>query len=159
MEIKVAIAAVVIAAGSLFFAGWQTRISRTAEELTLEREVVTRIDELLFKIADDPPSRRRVWGEGVNEDLRPEVASQALANMLAVALVAVRRLPGFKKNKKAWCSYTKYMLERSPGLRNEILNHPDWWPDVTPVARAVANRVEIQEGVCIQKKTSSRHRQ
>jgi hypothetical protein len=52
-------------------------------------------------------------------------------NMLEVALVAVRRLPGFKKNKKSWCSYTNYMFEHSPGVRKEILDHDNWWPRLT----------------------------
>jgi hypothetical protein len=143
MATLLAIVAVIAAVGSMIFAGWQIRISRATAELQFETAVITRLDDLLFKVADDPASRRGVWGEHAEKD-RSQVASQALANMLGVALIAVRRLPGFKKNQDSWCSYTKYMLERSPGVLEEILAHQDWWPQLTPVAKDVKLRQAAQ---------------
>jgi hypothetical protein len=139
-----AIVAVIAAVGSVIFAGYQTSISRATAELQFETAVVTRLDDLLFKVANDPASYRGVWGEHAEED-RSQVASQALANMLGVALVAVRRLPGFEQNKDSWYAYTKYMLERSPGVMEEIRTHPKWWPELTPVAEDVKRRQAAQE--------------
>jgi hypothetical protein len=144
MATLLAIVAVIAAVGSMLFAGWQTRISRATAELEFETAVITRLDDLLFKVANDPACRRGVWGEHAEED-HAQVASQALANMLGVAFVAVRRLPGFKKNKDSWCSYTNYMLECSPGVREEILAHQDWWPQLNPVANGVKRRQQAAQ--------------
>jgi hypothetical protein len=54
--------------------------------------------------------------------------------MLEVAVAAVGRLPGFQNNKDSWYSYTRYMLEHSPGVLEEILTHRTWWREVTPFA-------------------------
>ena len=143
MATLLAIVAVIAAVGSLIFAGWQTRISRAAAELQVETAVVMRLDDPLFKVADDPASRRAVWGEYAGED-RPQVAPQAIANMLQVGLTAVSRLPGFQKNKDSWYSYTKDMLEHSPGVLAEILTHRTWWPEVTPFADDVKGRQGAQ---------------
>lgn len=140
----VAIVAAIAAVGSMIFAGEQIRISRRTAELQFEADVVTRLDDLWFKVAADPDSRRGVWGEHA-EEVRPQLASQALANMLTVALVAVDRLPGFEKNKDSWHSYTKSMLERSPGVVKEILDHRDWWKKAVPFAENVNRRQAVQE--------------
>ena len=146
MAILLAIVAVIAAVGSMIFAGWQVRIARpvaelqrVTAELQFETAVITRLDDLLFKVADDPAARRGVWGEHAEEN-HPQVASQALANMLQVAITAVHGLPGFKKNQDSWDSYANDMLEHSPGVLEEILAHPAWWPEVTPIAMAVKRR-------------------
>jgi hypothetical protein len=144
MGTLLAIVAIIAAVGSVIFAGWQIRISRATAELQVETAVVTRLDDLLFKVADDPAFRRAVWGEYGEED-HPQVAPQAIANLLQVGLTAVHQLPGFQKNKVSWDSYTKYMLERSPGVLEEILAHPDWWPEVNPIADDVKRRQGAQE--------------
>jgi hypothetical protein len=127
----------------------KTSISRATAELQFETAVVTRLDDLLFKVANDAASRRGVWGERAEEDRsaedRSQVASQALANMLTVALVAVDRLPGFEKNKDAWYDYTETMLKRSPGVVEEILAHPKWWPAAVLFAENVSGRQAAQE--------------
>jgi hypothetical protein len=144
MGTLLAIVAVIAAVGSVLFAGWQIRISRATAELQVETAVVTRLDDLLFKVADDPAYRRAVWGEHAEED-HPQVAPQAIANLLQVGLTAVHRLPGFQSNKESWDSYTKDMLEHSPGVLEEILNHRTWWPAVTPIADDVKRRQGAQE--------------
>src|SRR5690349_3871951 len=90
----VAIVAAIAAVGSVIFTGEQIRISRRTAELQVETDVVTRLDQLLFKMADDP-------------DSHPQLTSQAIANMLQVGLTAVARLPGFQTNKESWDSYTE----------------------------------------------------
>src|SRR5215469_11719302 len=107
MGTLLAIVAVIAAVGSVIFAGWQTSISQATAELQVETAVVTRLDDLLFKMADDPVFRRAVWGEHAEED-HSQVAPQAIANLLQVGLTAVDRLPGFQNNKKSWHSYTEY---------------------------------------------------
>jgi hypothetical protein len=136
MENSIAIVAAIAAIGSFIFAGRQTRISRATAELQVETDAVTRLDDLLFKAAGDPAFRRAVWGEHAEED-HPQIAPQAIANMLQVGLTAVHRLPGFQNNKESWDSYTKDMLEHSPGVLDQILAHPTWWPEVTPIAAKV----------------------
>jgi hypothetical protein len=144
MGTLLAIVAVIAAVGSVIFAGWQTSISRATAELQVETAVVTRLDNLLFKVADDPAFRRAVWGEHAEED-HSQVAPQAIANLLQVGLTAVHRLPGFQNNQVSWDSYTKDMLEHSPGVLEEILNHRTWWPEVTPIADDVKRRQGAQE--------------
>ena len=90
-------------------------------------------------MASDPAFRRAVWGEHAEED-HSQVAPQAVANMLEVAVAAVGRLPGFQNNKDSWYSYTRYMLEHSPGVLEEILNHRAWWPEVTLIVDDVKRR-------------------
>ena len=68
MGTLLAIVAVIAAVGSVIFAGWQTSISRATAELQVETAVVTRLDDLLFKVAGDPAFRRAVWGEHAEED-------------------------------------------------------------------------------------------
>jgi hypothetical protein len=65
--------------------------------------------------------------------------------MLEVAIAAVVRLPGFKKHKDSWYDYTEYILERSPGVVEEILTHPKWWSDLVPFAEKVNRRKAKQE--------------
>jgi len=141
MGTLLAIVAVIAAVGSVIFAGWQTSISRATAELQVETAVVTRLDDLLFKVAGDPAYCRAVWGEHAEEG-HPQVAPQAIANMLQVGLTAVHRLPGFQDNKESWDSYTKDMLEHSPGVLQEIINHRTWWPEVTPIADGVKRAQE-----------------
>ena len=68
MGTLLAIVAVIAAVGSVIFAGWQTSISRATAELQVETAVVTRLDDLLFKVAGDPAFRRAVWGGHAGED-------------------------------------------------------------------------------------------
>jgi hypothetical protein len=140
----VAIVAAIGAVGSMIFAGDQIRISRRTAELQVETDVVIRLDDLLFMVAKDPAYRRAVWGDDAKED-HPELVSQAIANMLQVGLTAVDRLPGFQKNKKSWDSYTMDMLQYSPGVLTEILDHPEWWPEVTKFWNKVKGGQGAQE--------------
>ena len=144
MATLLAIVAVIAAVGSVIFAGWQTSISQATAELQVETAVVTSLDDLLFKVANNPAYRRAVWGARAEED-HSQVAPQAIANLLQVGLTAVGRLPGFQTNEKSWHSYTQDMLEHSPSVLKEILNHRTWWPEVTPIADDVKRQQGARE--------------
>ncbi|GIF00547.1 hypothetical protein [Paractinoplanes rishiriensis] len=148
MEILVAAVAVCVAAASMVFAGLQARSTRlqaqsvleqtslmqASSELSFNLEVMVRLQEVLLRVADDPQTHQLVWHQDGDENRRPQIASQSILDVLSMALKAVDRLPGFSTNGEDWTSYTRYVLQRSPSLRAEVLKHPEWWPEITPYA-------------------------
>jgi hypothetical protein len=115
-------------------------LSASAAELSFNLEVMKRNQEVMFETAKDEQCYKYVWGKQVN---KPEVlmgkseqCGDAIIDVLSMALAAVDRLPGFSRNKEDWSSYTKYVMQHSPTLRQRVLDNPEWWPEVTPYARS-----------------------
>ena len=115
------------------------RLSASAAELSFNLDVMTRLQEVQFKVADDEQCFRYVWGEKVTKPVTPngkaEQCGDAVLDVLSMALAAVDRMPGFSRNNDDWSSYTTYVMEKSPNLKQRVHDHPEWWPEVTPYAR------------------------
>jgi hypothetical protein len=143
--------AILIAVGSLIFSGLQTRIlaKQTAvltvtSKLSYQFQVITQLEQILFEIADDADSHAHAWSQGSTMNRRPEVAVEALLDVLASAKGATPQLPGFEKYEPDWDSYISFTLENGPGVRAKLLAHPDWWPELDSFARRI--RDEQQSG-------------
>lgn len=154
-ETTVALAAAVIATGSMMFGAWQAwsmrkqtaALTRQTEllrrqnelgvvtaELTFNREMVTWLQDILFRISNDPVSQKYVWGDG-EANMTPQLAAQALNDVLSNTLAAVERLPDFSREEGAgWYDYVRYVMEHSVTARGEALKHPTWWSDLHPYA-------------------------
>jgi hypothetical protein len=148
-----AVVAIVVAIASMVFTGLQTRIlsqqtraAQTTAELSFNLEIMHRLVNVLFEVADDPASTAHMWtpGEGKEENSRPHLATQALLDVLAQAISAVDRLPGFSRHKSDWYSYVEYIFERSPAAVREALHHR-WWPSLIPLAERAVLRLAIKE--------------
>lgn len=111
----------------------QYEILASATELQFNLNVMIRLQEVLFSIADDEDSRKKVWGILPGQE-RPQMAEDALLDVVAMALKACDRLPHFASNLDDWKSYTEYVMENSPSLRARALANPKWWPEITPYA-------------------------
>lgn len=148
MDTSLTLLAVAVAAASMIFTGFQTRLlsrqtamAQATSELSFNLGVMMRLGDILFRIAEDPNSHRHIWGEDTDENDRRHVAIQSLLDVISMALAAVDRLPGFSRNQADWSSYTEYVLEECPTVLKEVLAHPDWWPEVTPFAESMEKRL------------------
>lgn len=121
----------------------QTQLLVVAAELTYNREVMSWLQDILFKISEDAEVHRYVWGN-TDENRPSHVALQSLNDVLSMALAAVERLPNFSRQQgEDWYSYATYIMERCDSVRREVLLHPEWWPELTPYARSVEQRMNI----------------
>jgi hypothetical protein len=111
----------------------QYEILAAATELQFNLSVMVRLQEVLLDVADDEDSYTEVWG-GLQENRRPQMARDAVLDVVAMALKACDRLPNFASNENDWKSYTKYIMEVSSSLRGHVQAHPEWWPEITPYA-------------------------
>ena len=111
----------------------QYEILASATELQFNLNVMVRLQEILFNVADDEASRNEVWGNLPGFE-RPQMAEDALLDVIAMALKACNRLPHFASNLDDWKSYTEYVIANSPSLRARALSNPQWWPEVMPYA-------------------------
>ena len=111
----------------------QYEILASATELQFNLDVMIRLQDVLFNIADDETSRNEVWGDRP-DSRRPQMAADALLDVVEMALKACERLPHFASNLDDWKSYTEYVITNSPSLRARALSNPAWWPEITPYA-------------------------
>jgi hypothetical protein len=130
--------AVLIAAASMVFAGLQTRflarqtaVLSATSQLSYNLQILARLEDILFQIADDPTSHDHVWNEHSTHNRRPQVAAEALLDTLAMARAATARLPGFANHEdSAWDAYIDSVISLSSTLRATLIAHPDWWPEL-----------------------------
>lgn len=115
----------------------QTELMYAATELTFNLEVMVRLQEVLRRVAEDADTRSVVWGEAPGND-RQEVEAEALLDVLAMALKACKRLPGFASNEDDWTDYAAFVMEGSAHLRDRVLGQPKWWPEITEFAERAA---------------------
>jgi hypothetical protein len=97
-----------------------------------------RLQDVLWEAADDPESHARAWGQGCEDNRRPQLATHAILDVVSMALAAVERLPGFSRNGEDWHTYATDILTKSPSLRSEVLSNPNYWPEVLPIALSVS---------------------
>jgi hypothetical protein len=114
----------------------QTRIQRATAELSFNLEATTRLGDVLLAIADRPDAHAHVWTP--SSSVRPvqdyqagHVLTQSLIDVLELAMQATQRLPGFTVNKAGWGSYVCEVFDLSAAVRQEVMEHPTWWPTVT----------------------------
>lgn len=110
----------------------QYEILASATELQFNLNVMVRLQDVLFNIADES-SRKEVWGSLPGQE-RPQMAGDAMLDVIEMALKACDRLPHFASNLEDWKSYTEYVMKNSPALRARALSNPKWWPEITPYA-------------------------
>lgn len=111
----------------------QYEILAAATELQFNLDVMVRLQEVLLAVADDDASHNEIWGDSP-ENRRPQMAGDAVLDVVAMALKACDRLPHFASNVEDWKSYTEYVMATSPSLRSRALSNPEWWPEITPYA-------------------------
>jgi hypothetical protein len=114
----------------------QTGIQRAAAELSFNLEVTSRLGDVLLEIADRPEAHAHIWAPGSSvrpvQDYRAGHAlTQSLIDVLELAMQATQRLPGFAANKAGWGSYACEVFDLSAAVRQEVTEHPKWWPTVT----------------------------
>lgn len=115
--------------------GEQTRLMFAASELTFNLDVMVRLDDVLLQIAEDPTTQHAIWGDAEGHSVA-DVMGESVLDVLAMALKACARLPGFASNEEDWTSYAEFVMDSSPGLRQKVLDFPKWWPEVTPYAES-----------------------
>jgi hypothetical protein len=116
----------------------QTELMFATSELAFNLDVMIRLDTVLSRVAADPEIHRYVWGE-TDENTTPQLAGDALLDVLSMALKACDRLPGFAaKNLSDWDEYASYVMAASQRLRERVLEVPEYWPEITPYARRAA---------------------
>lgn len=112
----------------------QVRIQRAASELTFNLELMNRVDEVLLAIADRPEAHAHVWARGLSGPPAQDygtghVLTQALIDVLELAMQGTHRLPGFAVSKEGWGDYACEAFDLSAALRQEVREHPTWWPN------------------------------
>jgi len=136
----VAILVSVVAVGFAGYQAWigvrQTRIQRAAAELEFNLEVITRLGDVLLEIADRPDAHAHVWAgtssTRPDQDYRPgHVLTLNLIDALELAMQATQRLPGFAVNRRGWELYAREVCDLSAAVRQEVTEHPAWWPTVS----------------------------
>ena len=140
----IAILVSVMAAGFASYQAWigsrQTRIQRAAAELSFNLDVTTRLGDVLLAIADRPEAHAHVWApvssvRPVQDYRAGHVLTQSLIDVLELAMQAAQRQPGFAA-KAGWGAYACEAFDLSAAFRQEVTEHPTWWPTVTHHLRA-----------------------
>lgn len=121
------------AVASLLFLAVQTRIQRATAELTLNFDIMKRLDDALVAIANDTAAEAYIWSttmgdRAVND--RRHALLQTLIDPLEMALTASKRLPVFRRNREDWHAYAGYLAEHSAAFCNEIETNSQWWPNL-----------------------------
>ncbi len=110
-----------------------------ATELSFNLEDMMRLDEVLGHVARDDSLHREIWTNR-NEGTAVQVAGDAILDVVAMALKACDRLPGFQTNEEDWKSFGEYLMDNSDRLRDRVLTNREWWPELAPYAQGVASQ-------------------
>ena len=141
--VDLGLVAILVSAVAAGFAGYQvwigarqTRIQRAASELSFNLELMNRLDDVLLEIADRPEAHAHVWTRVSSvrpaQDYGPgHVLTQSLIDVLELVMQATHRLPGFAINKDGWGLYACEAFDLSAALRQEVTEHPKWWPNLS----------------------------
>jgi hypothetical protein len=148
MQTLIGILAITIAIGSVIFAAIQTRILanqtkvlQITAELSYNLEIITRMNEAILQISDERKSRAHVWGKVNRQNSRAVHQGRAFLDVLDAAVSGRNRLWKFRDSEfEDWPIYAEYVLERSANLRDEIRDHPAWWPHLATIAERMPHR-------------------
>jgi hypothetical protein len=158
----IAILVSVMAAGFAGYQAWigarQTRIQRAAAELSFNLEVTKRLGDVLLAIADRPDAHVHVWApvssvKPVQDYSAGHVLTQSLADTLELAMQATQRQPGFEANKAGWGAYACDAFDLSAAFRQEVTEHPTWWPTVTDHLQATRPDAVFRQAVVLADQT------
>lgn len=119
----------------------QAETESSAAELNFNLDIMTRLQEVLWQVADHEPTWQHVWGDSPGPDSpdcrRPGLGVWALLDVLSMALAACDRLPRFSRNQIDWVQYALDSLHQSPNLLKEALEvGKTYWPEMYPLAYA-----------------------
>jgi hypothetical protein len=154
----IAILVSVMAAGFAGYQAWigarQIRIQRAASELTFNLELMNRLDDVLLAIADRPEGHAHVWARESSvrptQDYGPgHVLTQSLIDVLELVMQATHRLPGFAVNKEGWGLYACEAFDLSAALRQEVTEHPKWWPTLSQHLQAKRPEAEFRQTLAL----------
>jgi len=142
MQILFSAIAIIIAIGSMIFAAIQARVlarqSRLLQattELSYNLEVIARMNEVILQIADSRRSRTYIWGKAEKQNSRPCHEGRVFLDVLDAAVSGVNKLSKLRDSGfENWAVYVEYVLKHSRNLRDEVRDHPDWWPSIVPIA-------------------------
>ena len=140
--------AIAIAIGSVIFAAHQNRILanqtkmlQMTVELSYNLEVITHMNEIILQIAGARRSRAYVWGKAGKRNSRSSHEGRVFLDVLDAAVSGVNRLSKLKDSGfENWAVYVEYVLQNSRSLRDEVRDHPDWWPSIVPIAEGLTRR-------------------
>jgi len=75
---------------------------------------------------------RQIRIQRAAQDYGPgHVLTQSLIDVLDLVMQATHRLPGFAVNKEGWGLYACEAFDLSAALRQEVTEHPKWWPTLS----------------------------
>jgi hypothetical protein len=139
--------AIIIAVGSVIFAGIQTRILarqtrmlQTTAELSYNLEVITRMNEVILQIAASRRSRIYIWGKADQRNSRSCHEGRIFLDVLDSAVSGLNKLSKLRDSGfENWAVYAEYVLKHSRNLRDEVSDHPDWWPSIVPIAERLSS--------------------
>ena len=142
MQSLLSVLAIVIAIGSLIFVAIQNRILahqtkmlQATAELSYNLEIIARMNEVILQIADRRRSRAYVWGKAIKQNSRSAHEGRVFLDVLDAAVSGVDRLSKFRGSGfENWTAYVEFVLEHSLNLRDEVHNHPGWWPHISSIA-------------------------
>lgn len=148
MQNLVSIVAIVIAIGSVIFAAIQTRILthqtrmlQTTAELSYNLEVIARMNEAILQIADRRRSRAYVWGKVGKQNSLSVHQGRVFLDVLDAAVSGKDRLSKLQASEfENWPIYAEYVLKSSTNLRDELREHPVWWPHLAAIAERMPHR-------------------
>jgi hypothetical protein len=141
MQNLINILAIIIAVGSAVFVAVQTRIlaqqtkvlQRTTE-LSYNLEIISQLNEIILQIARKRRFRTYVWGKSDTRNSLTTHQGRVLLDVLDAAVSGVNRLSKFEDSAfENWIVYAQWVLRSSKNLRNEVQEHPDWWPGLASI--------------------------
>ncbi|MEV6175173.1 hypothetical protein AB0L99_44155 [Streptomyces sp. NPDC051954] len=93
--------------------------------------------DIYFKMMEYPGLRKHFYEDvpcpsDEVECERVQLMAEAMADVLETGLMATRRIPE-TESFDDWRDYCRFILERSPVLRDLTDEHPMWWPELRQV--------------------------
>lgn len=136
-----AIAGLIGLIASLIFVAVQTRAVSQQVRIANNLNGTTGLDlclnnlrEIYFKMLEFPGTRKHFYDnvpcptDEVDRE-RILLIAEALADVLETGLVATRRIPE-TESFDDWRDYCRFILSHSPVLRDQVAEHPMWWPEL-----------------------------
>jgi hypothetical protein len=92
------------------------------------------MNEVILQIARKRRSRIYIWGKADKRNTLSCHEGRAFPDVLDAAASGVVRLSRFRDSGfENWPVYVAHVLEASKSLRDELREHPTWWPNIIAV--------------------------
>lgn len=100
--------------------------------------------EINFKLLEYPGLRAYFYDGKTCPRRGPErvrvlLMTDVFADVLDSGCQAARRIPD-TESEEDWASYCRYILDRSPTLRAQVAEQPNWWPDLAELCGVSTTR-------------------